>query len=166
MLKTLIKIRLQGILLRQTTSSKKKGSSVGKFILYGLLFAYIGVVFIGMFGMMFYTVIEPLQMMGIEWLYFALMALFIVVFCFIGSIFLTHHEIYEAKDNELLLSMPIKNRDVLLSRVFTILILNYVYETLIALPAFYIYITNVGMNLIEILMFIGCLLYTSKFEYF
>ena len=94
MLKTLIKIRLQGILLRQTTSSKKKGSSVGKFILYGLLFAYIGVVFIGMFGMMFYTVIEPLQMMGIEWLYFALMALFIVVFCFIGSIFLTHHEIY------------------------------------------------------------------------
>lgn len=155
MLKTLIKIRLQGILLRQTTSSKKKGSSVGKFILYGLLFAYLGVVFIGMFGMMFYALIEPLQIMGIEWLYFALMALFIVVFCFIGSIFLTHHEIYEAKDNELLLSMPIKNRDVLLSRVFTILILNYVYEALIALPAFYVYITNVGMNLIEILMFIG-----------
>ena len=94
MLKTLIKIRLQGILLRQTTSSKKKGNSVGKLILYGLLFAYIGVVFIGMFGMMFHALIEPLQMLGIEWFYFALMALFIIVICFIGSIFLTHHVIY------------------------------------------------------------------------
>lgn len=158
MLKTLIKIRLQGILLRQTTSSKKKGNSVGKLILYGLLFAYIGVVFIGMFGMMFHALIEPLQMLGIEWFYFALMALFIIVICFIGSIFLTHHEIYEAKDNELLLSMPIKNSDVLLSRIFTILILNYVYEALIALPAFYVYITNVGMNVIEIIMFIGVFL--------
>ena len=49
MLMTLIKIRLQGILLRQTKSSKKKGNSIGKLILFGLLFAYVGVVFIGMF---------------------------------------------------------------------------------------------------------------------
>ena len=154
MLMTLIKIRLQGILLRQTKSSKKKGNSIGKLILFGLLFAYVGVVFIGMFGMLFYSVIEPFSMMGIEWLYFALMALFIILLCFIGSIFLTHHEIYEAKDNELLLAMPIKNSDILLSRVFTILILNYVYESLIAIPAFYVYITNVGMTMIEIFMFI------------
>ena len=139
MLMTLIKIRLQGILLRQTKSSKKKGNSIGKLILFGLLFAYVGVVFIGMFGMLFYSLIEPFSMMGIEWLYFALMALFIILLCFIGSIFLTHHEIYEAKDNELLLAMPIKNSDILLSRVFTILILNYVYESLIVvltLPLF------------------------------
>ena len=116
MLMTLIKIRLQGILLRQTKSSKKKGNSIGKLILFGLLFAYVGVVFIGMFGMLFYSLIEPFSMMGIEWLYFALMALFIILLCFIGSIFLTHHEIYEAKDNELLLAMPIKNSDIL--RVF------------------------------------------------
>ena len=154
MLMTLIKIRLQGILLRQTKSSKKKGSSIGKLVLFGLLFAYIGVVFIGMFGMLFYSLIEPFSMMGIEWLYFALMALFIVMLCFIGSIFLTHHEIYEAKDNELLLAMPIKNSDILLSRVFTILFLNYVYESLIAIPAFYVYITQVGMTPIEIFMFI------------
>lgn len=48
MLKTLIKIRLQGILLRQTKSSKKnQGNSIGKIVLMGLLFAYVGVVFCG-----------------------------------------------------------------------------------------------------------------------
>lgn len=159
MLKTLIKIRLQGIFLRTTKSSKKsKGTGIGKLILYGLLFAYVAVVFIGLFGIFFDALIEPFCVMGIEWLYFAIMALSIVMLCFIGSIFLTHHEIYEAKDNELLLSMPIKNRDILLSRVFSILILNYLYEVVVALPAFYVYITNVGMNAVQIMMFIGVFL--------
>ena len=129
MLKTLIKIRLQGILLRQTKSSKKnQGNSIGKIVLMGLLFAYVGVVFCGMFGMLFSSLIEPLHLMGIDWLYFALMSLMIIMLCFVGSVFLTQHEIYQAKDNDLLLSMPISNRDILLSRVFVILILNYIYE--------------------------------------
>ena len=99
MLKTLIKIRLQGILLRQTKSSKKnQGNSIGKIVLMGLLFAYVGVVFCGMFGMLFSSLIEPLQLMGIDWLYFAIMSLMIIMLCFIGSVFLTQHEIYQAKD--------------------------------------------------------------------
>lgn len=158
MLKTLIKIRLQGILLRQTKSSKNSKSSIGKIILMIFLFAYVAVVFIGMFGLLFSTLIEPLHLMGIDWMYFSVMSIIIITLCFIGSIFLTHHEIYEAKDNELLLAMPISNRDILLSRVFTILILNYVYEILVAAPAFYIYITRVGMGIVEIFMFIGVFL--------
>lgn len=155
MLKTLIKIRLQGILLRQTKSSKKsRGNSLGKVISMIFLFGYVAVVFIGMFWMLFHTLIEPLHLMNLDWLYFALMSLVIIMLCFIGSVFVTHHEIYEAKDNELLLSMPIKNRDILLSRVFTILILNYVYEILVAAPAFYVYITTIGMNLIQMIMFL------------
>lgn len=155
MLKTLIKIRLQGILLRQTKSSKKnQGNSIGKIVLMGLLFAYVGVVFCGMFGMLFSSLIEPLHLMGIDWLYFALMSLMIIMLCFVGSVFLTQHEIYQAKDNDLLLSMPISNRDILLSRVFVILILNYIYEILVAGPALYVYLTSVGMDAVQILMFV------------
>ncbi len=158
MLKTLIKIRLQGILLRQTKSSKKSKSSVGKIIMMSLLFAYVAVVFVVMFGFLFSTLIEPLHLMGIDWLYFAIMSLVIIMLCFIGSVFFTHHEIYEAKDNELLLAMPITNQDILLSRIFTILILNYVYEILVAAPALYVYITNVGMDVVQIILFIGMFL--------
>ncbi len=153
MLKTLMKIRLQGILLKQTKSSKKKNSLL-KMVLFGLLLLYVGVVFSVLFGMLFSTLVEPFHLMGIDWLYFALMAIIIIMLCFIGSVFLTHHEIYEAKDNELLLSMPIKNRDILLSRVFSILVLNYIYEILVAGPAFYVYITTCGMSIVQIIMFI------------
>ena len=155
MLKTLIKIRLQGILLKQTKSSKKKkGNSIGKIILMALLFGYVGVVFVVMFGMLFDTIIQPLHMLGIDWLYFALMSIVIIMLCFIGSVFLTYHEIYEAKDNELLLAMPIKNMDILLSRVFSILILNYVYEILVAGPAFFIFFKTCGMSIIQVIMFL------------
>jgi len=159
MLKTLIKIRLQGILLRQLKSSKKeKGNGIGKIILMVLLFGYVAVVFGTMFCMFFHELIEPLHMMGIDWLYFAVMALMAIMLCFIGSVFLAHHEIYEAKDNDLLLSMPIKNRDILLSRVFSILILNYIYELLVAGPAFGVYIVMVGMNAIQVIMFMVVIL--------
>lgn len=155
MLKTLIKIRLQGILLRQTKHSKKSsGSSAGKIVLMVLLFGYVAVVFSMMFGMLFSALVEPLQFMQIEWLYFAIMGLLIIMLCFIGSVFIVQHEIYEAKDNNILLSMPIKNRDILLSRVFVVLILNYVYEILVAGPAAFIYITQVGMDPMQIIAFI------------
>lgn len=154
MLKTLIKIRIKGILLRQVRSSKKKkGLGIGKMILMALLFGYVAVVFAVMFGLLFSTLIQPLHMMGIDWLYFAIMSIIIIMLCFIGSIFLTYHEIYEAKDNELLLAMPIQNRDILLSRVFSILILNYVYEILVAAPALFIYVRAYGIHIVQLIMF-------------
>lgn len=154
MLKTLIKIKIQGFFQRQLKSSKGKFAGQGKMVLMGLLFAYVGIVFCGMFGMMFYSLVEPFHLLNLDWLYFGLMGIIVIMFCFLGSVFMTEHEMYEAKDNELLMSMPIKNRDILLSRVCVILLLNYVYELLIAGPAFFIYITFVGMNIAQIVIFV------------
>lgn len=152
MLKTLIKIKIQGFLQRQVKTTKGKASA-GKKVLMAVLFAYVAVVFCGLFGMMFYTIAEPFHMMNLDWLYFALMGIIVIMFCFLGSVFMTEHEMYEAKDNELLMSMPIKNKDILLSRVCVILLLNYIYELIIAGPAVGVYIYAVGMNPIQIVMF-------------
>ena len=123
-----------------------------------LLFGYVAVVFSMMFGMLFSALVEPLQLMQIEWLYFAIMGIMIIMLCFIGSVFIVQHEIYEAKDNNILLSMPIKNRDILLSRVFVVLILNYVYEILVAGPAGFVYITQVGMEPMQLIAFVFVIL--------
>ena len=154
MLKTLIKIRLQGFLSRQMRSSKKSKSGVGKIILMSLLFLYVAVVFIALFGSMFSMMVEPFHALQLDWLYFALMSIVIIALCFVGSVFLVHHEIYEAKDNDVLLSMPIKTSDILLSRVFIILLLNYIYEIVVAGPAIGVYILKIGMTPIQIIYFI------------
>jgi len=154
MIKTLIKIKLQGLFYRQVKSSKNKSASKGKIALMIFLFGYVAVVFCGLFGALFNSLVEPLHLMQLDWLYFALMAIIVIMFCFLGSVFITEHEMYEAKDNELLMSMPLKNRDILLSRVFVILFLNYIYELLIAGPAFVIYFVKRGMTVGQIIVFV------------
>lgn len=154
MLKTLIKIRFQGMFMRSMKGSKNKNAGIGKLALMGLLIVYIGVVFGSMFGYMFNMILEPFTLIGYEWLYFGIMAIMIVMLCFIGSVFTTQQELYGAKDNELLLSMPIKTKDILLSRVFVILIINYVYEALVAVPCGVVYFSQVPFDLIKLLFFI------------
>ena len=151
MLKSLIKIRLQGIFMRTMRGSKKQKITAGKIFFMLAIFAYIAVVFGMMFGYMFNEILKPFTMIGYEWLYFGIMAILVVVLCFIGSVFTTQQEIYGAKDNELLLSMPIKTKDILLSRIFVILILNYLYEALVALPCMVTYFTQVPFDFIKFL---------------
>lgn len=151
-MKALFKIKILG-LFKRTLQNKRSKQSVAKTILMALLFVYVGVVFFGMFYVMFDTIIEPFHLLNLDWLYFALMAIMVIMICFIGSVFLTEHELYEAKDNDLLLSLPISNRDILLSRLCTILFLDYIFELLIVLPAFFVYIRFISMNLLQILIF-------------
>lgn len=154
MFKTLLKIKLKGLFLKQTNSQKGKTSGIGKMILITILFGYVAVVSCGMFGMLFDTLVEPFHLMKLDWLYFALMGIIVIMFCFIGSVFITEHEMYHAKDNDLLLSMPIKNFDILLSRIAMILLLDYIYELIIVGPALFVYMTKIGMSLLQVLIFI------------
>ena len=50
--------------------------------------------------------------------------------CFVGSVFFTQSTLYDAKDNELLLSMPIPSSVILGSRMALLLLLNYAYSLL------------------------------------
>ncbi len=52
--------------------------------------------------------------LGYGWLYYALMGLLALAFGVFGSVFSTYAGLYQAKDNELLLSMPIPPRRILL----------------------------------------------------
>ena len=139
MLKSLVKIRLQGLFFRSLKTAKKESTSFGKIIFMLLIIGYVAVVFGLMFGVMFNEILKPFSLIGYEWLYFGIMGILVVLLCFIGSVFVTQREIYGAKDNELLLSMPIKTKDILLSRVFVLLIVNYLYEALFVVPGMIVY---------------------------
>ena len=118
MTKALLRVRFRALfhsMLRQSRQKRRHGT--GMTVLFILLFAYVGVVFCGMFALMFSKLAPAYHTAGLDWLYFAtagLMALGLSVF---GSVFATQSPIYDAKDNGLLLSMPIPPRTILLSRV-------------------------------------------------
>ena len=73
---------------------------------------------------------------------------------FIGSVFTAKSQLFEAKDNELLLSMPVPPGMILLSRMAALLAMNFVLELVVALPVFAAWLQYGTVNGVGILAFI------------
>jgi ABC-2 type transport system permease protein len=109
--------------------------------------AAIAVVYIAWaFGYLFYNVFSTLRdaffALGAGWMYFAVNAVFVFSTCVITTVFTAQAQIFEAKDNELLLSMPIRPSAILTSRILTLLVTEYVFEALISIPALLVWISG------------------------
>ena len=158
MLRVLIKSRFQSLfysMFKAKRGNKKKsltGGSVIKGIGIGILVVYIVVALAFAFGALFNTLCEPMIEGGFTWLYFAFVGLVAFALCFIGSVFTTQTQIYDAKDNELLLSMPIPARYILASRMIMLLGLNYLYEAFVVIPAVVIYCLVGSVSAVGILI--------------
>ena len=133
MFKALLRTQFASVwaaLTRNSTGAKKK-KSTGKAVLVCILFIYIVGCFFFMFGGMFYALAQPLNMLGLEWFYFALAGIVAAALCFIGSVFMAQQQLFNAKDNELLLSMPIPPAYILGSRMTALLLVNYAFELVV-----------------------------------
>lgn len=114
---------------------KRVLGKVPKMILISVLVIYCLAVFFGMFGALFYSIGIVFGGTELEWFYFALAGMLSLALSFVGSVFATQTQIYDAKDNELLLSMPIPVKFILASRMVALLVMNLMYEALVMLPA-------------------------------
>lgn len=136
MLKVLLRLRLQELLWVFTGAHrKKKAQSKGMLIAFAGLMLYALAALGFLFWHIFDTIALPFQMAGLGWLYYAMAALMAFALMFVGSVFAAKSQLYEAKDNDLLLSMPIKPGHVLLSRMFILWVLDFVIELAVAVPA-------------------------------
>ena len=159
MLKTLLKVRLKALADSMFNRRRgKKGGGTGMKILMGFLLLYVFVVFGFLFGMMFYSMYEPFGLLGMGWLYYSMAGLLGTGLCFIGSVFFTQSVLFEAKDNELLLSMPVKPSAILGSRMAVLLLLNYAYSLLLMLPCGVARCIVAPVTVLGVARFILCML--------
>ena len=154
MLWKLIKIRLQS-LFSNKGSQKKKTNQKGRAILIGLLFVYCAVAF----GIMFYFLFDAiaqslLPVPNLRWFYFALTGLLAFALSFFFTAFTAKSELFEAKDNELLLSMPIKPRTILLSRMAILLGSEYLFSLLVFGTSGAAWFGAAGMDGLELVLFL------------
>ncbi len=142
MMKALLRLRFQALfagLTRQSRQTGKKKSGKGMIALFVILYLYVAVVLCGAMGLMFLTLAEPYHLLGLDWLYFAIAGSMGLGFSIIGSVFTTQSQLYDAKDNDLLLSMPIPPARILLSRMLPLMALNLVFSGIVMLPAVVVY---------------------------
>ena len=142
MIKILVKNRLRalvGTILGKSKSGEVKKASTLKIIGISLLYAYVIGFFLFFSAGISVLLGQTLIPIGASWLYFAIFMLITLSISFILSIFETNSELYECKDNILLLSMPIRPRDIVASRFAVVLIYNYVEELRVMLPCIVVY---------------------------
>ena len=141
MLKTLVKKQLMEIFRSyfynaKTNQKRSKNAVVG----YIVLFTFVMIVIIGgMFTVMSLALCVPLAQVGMSWLYFAIMSLMAIFLGAFGSVFNTYAGLYAAKDNDLLLSLPIPVRTLMASRLLGVYLMGLMYAAVVIVPAVIVY---------------------------
>ena len=119
MLKALLKVRLSAFGAMFTGTGKNKGkSSTGKKIVFVFLMLYVGVAFGSMLFGLLNSIAPAFTYANLEWLYFTFYALISFGLMAVGSVFTAKAQLFEARDNDLMLSLPITPRMILFSRIF------------------------------------------------
>lgn len=159
MMRTLLSIRFRALIsgLMAQSRRRKKGGA-GMTVLFTLLYLYVIIVVCGMTAMTFLNLAGPYHALGLDWLYFAMAGMMGLGLAVIGSVFTTQSQLYDAKDNDLLLSMPVPPRTILLSRMVPLLALNLLFASIVMLPAMVVYAVVVAPSPLGLIFQLFCLL--------
>ena len=136
----------------------KKGMLLYVFF-YVFLFGFLAVIFYNMAA----SLCGPLVEDGFGWLYIALMGIVGMSLGVFGSVFNTFASLYQAKDNDLLLSLPLPTRSILIARLFGVYAMGLMYELLVMVPAMIVYFMHVSPNVSVVICCILIILLLSVF---
>ena len=135
MLKALMRVRLASLKSWFFGGTRKKKITRGRLIGMSALMLYAFCAIGFLLYSSFVQLATAYRQMGLEWLYFAMFFLLDFGLIFIGSVFTAKAQLFEARDNELLSSMPIPPGYILTSRMLLLWALGLFYGLLAAIPA-------------------------------
>ena len=137
LMKKQLKMLFSGFFVdRKTGKSRSKGAVVLGIISYvAVLQGCMG----AMFGMEAYSVCEPLCSAGLDWMYMAMMSMMALTIGILGSVFNTYASLYQAKDNDLMLSLPIPVRAILFARLSGVYIMGAMFAVTAMVPGIIVY---------------------------
>ena len=137
-------------------AKKNKARSKAAVTGYIVLFVFLMVGILGgMFTYLSIALCKPLSAAGLGWLYFAIMGIISILLGAFGSVFNTYSGLYLAKDNDLLLSMPIPVGTIMVSRLLGVYLMGLMYSGVVLIPAAAVYIITASHSLPAV---IGCIL--------
>ena len=137
-------------------STKKNSSKISKIILPVFLFICCGF----SIGSYAFPMADILSKVDLTYVVLSLFILIVTILTFIEGIYKSQGILFEARDNDLLSSLPIKKSYILFIRILKILTFQYLFNLMFLLPAFiaYIYYEKPGAYFYIISIFISLLI--------
>lgn len=120
---------------RKTGGRRSPKATVG----FALFFGGILLLMMFSFGMMAWPLAQAMVPVGQGWLYFLSMELMALLIAVIMGAFAGYSGLFAAKDNELLLAMPIPPCMILTVRLLTLLTTNFMCVLLAWVPTVFVY---------------------------
>ena len=156
MLKTLLRKQMMEIFRQYFFDAKtNKKRPTGTVVAYMVLFVLLMVVVLGgMFALLSVALCGALVTVHMDWLYFVIMSLLAVFLGAFGSVFNTYSGLYQAKDNDLLLSMPIPVHTIMIARLLSVYLMGLMYSGVVIVPAVIVYWITAPLTVGAVL---GCL---------
>lgn len=143
MFKALLKKQFKETLITYTTGARSRGSSKARSASSGIWMVGIWALILVSLGASFFLMCgalgRPIFAADLPWLYFAYVTMLTVVLGVISSVFAVVSGIYNAKDNDLLLSMPIPPHMIVFARMLSCWVVTLLMQLAVLLPAFFIY---------------------------
>lgn len=157
--KLLVKTRLAAYGAWLTGGMANKNNGRGKKLLYAGLMCYAAVAFMFLFGTSFAQLAPVFYAENLAWLYFTFWAIASFAMQVIGSVFTAKAQLFEAKDNDLLLSMPVPPSLILLSRMTALWLFNHVFHLSVSVPAIVCWVRAAGFSTGGFLSFLVAFLF-------
>jgi len=131
---SLTKVLIKNSFQKYNENNKNK-NIVGKVILYILLGAYL----MGIFAFLSYGLISTLKQANQESMFIGIFLLGLALLTIIQSIISSTNVFYFSKDIEYILPLPLKPKEILISKLNVILITEYIMEIIFAVTPITIY---------------------------
>ena len=154
MLKTLLKKQLLE-LNKNIFFDSKKGRQRSKRQVITLIVVYVFVFYVllggATFGSMAFGLASSMVNSGHSWMYFLLMTGITLIMGVIGSVFSTYSSLYLSSDNDLLLSLPIPIKHILLSRLAGVYLTGLLFASIVMIPTLVVYYIMTPASLATVL---------------
>lgn len=120
---------------RKTGKYRSAIGVAGFVLLFAFVFFSVGAAFYYLADVL----ADGLFAIGMGWLYFTLTGLLAIAAGVVGGAFTTYSGLYLAKDNEMLLSMPIPPSAILFVRMIGVYAAGLLYEAVVMVPALLVF---------------------------
>ena len=110
---------------------------------------------VALIGYLSWTLCESFVQSGLSDVYFSMNATMAGALALVGSMFMAKSKLFEAKDNDLLLSMPLPTWTILFSRMTSLYTMALLFSSIAFVPACVVYFIQTGFALVPVLF---CLL--------
>lgn len=133
----------------------KTNASKTRKMLFPLILTLIIMIAIGSYAFMF---AEELSKVNLTYIMLTLFIMLTAIITIIEGIYKTQGILFEAKDNDLLFSLPINKSKILFTRIFKLISFQFLYNALFMVPALFVYICyekpGISFYIISILMLV------------